>query len=302
MYWLLITLITPILFTVTNYIDKYLIEKYCKEQEVGALMIFSALVGILVAPFIFIFNTNVVHVSLLNAVLISVSGIVWAFAVLPYLYALKEDDVSIATPIFQTVPIFALILGLIFLGEKISLIQYIGMGIVISGGIFLSINLSSERLQFKKKVFWLMILSSFFCALNAFIFKFIAIQESFWTTAFWESVGLGVTSGLFILINSYRKQFFEIFKENAIFIFSINVINEILGIVAKLIANFATLLAPLALVYTVQDGSYPVFILIFGIILSFLFPKYIKEDLTKRNLFQRGLSIIVIIFGIYLLK
>lgn len=267
----------------------------------GALIIFSALVGVFVIPFILIFHPYALEVSFSNALWIILSGIVWTLAVLPYLYAIQADDVSVATPIFQTIPIFVLVFGLVFLGESIALSQYFGMAFVILGSIFLSLNLSESKFRFKGRVFWLMLLSSFLFALNALVFKFIALEESFWTTALWESVGLSIASVLFILIPSYRGQFVGIFRRNAGSVLLLNAVNEILGIAAKLVANFATLLVPLALVYTVQ-GTQPVLVLIFGAVLSALFPRFIKEDLTRKNLFQRMTAVLTVVIGAYLLQ
>jgi len=81
----------------------------------------------------------------------------------------------------------------------------------------------------------------------------------------------------------------------------INAINEILNIVAKMIFNFATLLAPLALVWTV-NGAQPLVVLIFGLILTLFWPKAFKEDISKANLAKKAIFIILIFVGGYLLN
>ncbi len=55
MNWILIASIAPILWAITNYIDKHLISKYLKGEGIGALMIFSSAIGIILIPII-LFN------------------------------------------------------------------------------------------------------------------------------------------------------------------------------------------------------------------------------------------------------
>lgn len=301
MNWFLIALIPPALWASTNYIDKYLIERFFKGGGAGALIIFSALIGIIVAPFILLLERNVLQINASDAVLIVINGIIWAIALLPYLYALQKDDVSMATPLFQTIPIFSLILGLLVLNETITVRQFAGMALVIGGGVALSLDLSRTKRRFKAKVFGLMMLASFLVAINALIFKFVALKESFLITAFWENVGLSIAAAFFLIYAPYRRQFLKVLHRNKMSVLGLNALNEVIGITAKLVTNFATLLAPLALVWTVNSFQ-PLYVLTFGVALTLFFPRFIKENIERTYLVQKVLSIAVIIIGSYFLN
>ncbi|MBU4142239.1 hypothetical protein KKE99_05225, partial [Patescibacteria group bacterium] len=80
-----------------------------------------------------------------------------------------------------------------------------------------------------------------------------------------------------------------------------NTTNEVLNIIAKIIMNFATLLAPLALVWVV-NGFQPFFVLFFGIIITLFFPRFSKENLLKKHLAQKVIAILIIFIGVYLLN
>jgi hypothetical protein len=147
-----------------------------------------------------------------------------------------------------------------------------------------------------------MFLASFLVALNGLIFKYVAIQENFWTTSFWEYIGFAVLSIIFLVfVKSYREQFLLVIKNNKRVVLGWNTINEVLNIIAKIVMNFATLLAPLALVWVV-NGFQPFFVLLFGIIITLFFPHFRKETLLKKHLAQKVIAILIMFAGIYLLN
>lgn len=298
----MIALVAPILWAATNHIDKYLINKYFRNGGVGSLIIFSSLIGIFVLPFILIIHPAVFSINPILALLIIANGSLYVLGLLPYLYALAEDEASIVVPLFQTIPVFSYVLAFFVLGERLASIQIVASLLIILGAITLSLDLNQKKIKFKKKVFWLMFLASFLIALNGLIFKYVAIQENFWTTSFWEYIGFAVLSIILLLfVRSYREQFLLVVKNNKRAVLGWNTTNEVLNIIAKIIMNFATLLAPLALVWVV-NGFQPFFVLFFGIIITLFFPRFSKENLLKKHLAQKVIAILIMFIGVYLLN
>ena len=300
MNWFLIALIAPFLWALSNHIDKYLLNKYFKDGGAGALVIFSALIGVPLLPIIYLLDNTVFSVTPLLASLVAINGSLFVIGLIPYMHALDEDETSIVTPLYQTIPIFGYVLAFFFLGETLTTIQIVASLLIISGAILLSLDLD-KKFKLKKKVFWLMMLSAFLIALNSFFFKFIAIKESFLLTSFWEYIGFPILSIiLLVFVKNYRAQFFNVLKVNTTGVLTINIFNEIINIVAKIIINFTTLLAPLALVWVV-NGIQPLFVLVMGIIITLFFPRLGKESLHKKHLIQKIISILIMIIGISLL-
>lgn len=302
MNWFFIALIAPVLWAITNHFDKYLLTKYFKGGSVGALMIFSALIGVFVLPVIYLIHPAIFSIKLIFAVLITLNGFLYVLSLLPYLYALAKDEASIVVPLYQLVPVFSYGLAYFALNERLSGLQILASVLIIVGAVALSIEFNGNKTKFKSQVFWLMVLASFLVALNGLIFKFVAIKEDFWTTSFWEYVGLALFAlFLLIFIKSYRRQFLKTLKENRSLVISINGVNEVVNIIAKIAMNFATLLAPLALVWVV-NGFQPLFVFIFGIILTLFLPQLGEERIEKKYLLQKILAIIVMFIGTYLLN
>lgn len=302
MNWFLIALLPPAFWSVTNYFDKYLLSKYFKGGGVGALMIFSSIIGVFLLPIIAFIRPEVLVFSVRN-ILIAINGSLYLLAILPYFYALQRDETSIAVPIFQLIPVFSYVLAYFVLGETLTGIQILGGLLVVAGAIWISLELSEEKkIRFKKEVFFLMLLSSLLFALNFLFFKYFSIRSDFWFTSFWEYVGFSTFSFLlWVFIKPYRLQFMKVMKENKLSALGLNGINEVVNLVAKVSFNVASLLTPLTLVWIV-NGLQPFFVFIYGLILTFLFPHVIQEQIHKRALFQKITAIIIMFVGTYLIN
>jgi len=298
MQWFFIALAAPAIWAIVNHVDKYIITKYFSGRGVGSLVIFTSVSGFIAAVFILIFNPAVLSFDFWSAVIIASSGALLVASFIPYLYALEKEEASIVSTLFQMIPVFGYFLALIFLKEVLSAKQIISSLFIIAGAIIISLDLS-VKINFKLKILALMILSSFMIAINGLIFKVIALKENFWGTAFWEYIGGALFGlGLFCFVRLYRRQFLATIAKSRFIVLGLNSISELLNIVAKLLANFASLLAPLALVWVV-NGFQPLIVFIYGIIITIFLPQLGKEALTKKIVFQKLIAIGIIFIGVY---
>ncbi len=227
------------------------------------------------------------------------NGILLIAAMIPYFYALAQEETSMVVPLYQTVPIFSFILGFFILGETISPVQISAGLLIIIGAVFISLDL--ENVKIKKRTLLLMLSSSFMVAVYVLVFKVVAVKENFWGSVFYEEIGV-MLAGLFLFafMKNYRNQFIIILKKNRVSVISINGFNELVNIGAKLLVNYASLLAPIALI-TVANGLQPFFVFLYGIVLTLLFPSFAKETLEKKYIAQKLSAIAVMLLGTYLL-
>jgi drug/metabolite transporter (DMT)-like permease len=297
MNWFFIALISPFLYAVANHTDKYLLSKYIDDKEVGSLIIFSALFGVFALPIIILINPAVLEISLPQVSILITIGILVVFSILFYLYALQEDEASFVVPLYQTIPIFGFILAYFILGETLTKTQICASLIILLGALILSFDITGKKIKFKKKVVFLMIGASFFYAISDVLFKFVAIDKGFWISTFWSLVGkilIGIV--FFIFISSYRRHFIKLLLNSKSKILGLNSVNETITIVADSTSQYASLLAPVALVLMVNSFQ-PLFVFLLGLILTWLFPKISHENLSKPIVIQKFLGIIVVILG-----
>lgn len=301
MNWFIIAILAPLFWAVSNFIDKFLISKYFK-SDTGTLVMYSSLIGLPIAILIAIFKPEVLSLNLITALLVIFNSFLFLLYLFPYFKALSKADASIVVPLFQMIPVFSYFMAFFLLGESLSLIQIIGSLIIILGSIGISLKIDGKRTRLKKDVLFLILLASFLVALNSLFFKFFAIDVSFWVVSFWQYLGFFIFGLiLFVFVKSYRKNFLSSFERNSVSIIRLNIVNEVFNISALIILSFATLLAPLTLVWVI-NGFQPIFAFSIGIVLSLIYPHLIKENLDKKVIIQKIFFILMILAGAYLLN
>jgi uncharacterized membrane protein len=303
MIWLFYSAAAAFLWAIVNHIDKHLIVKYCRGTEAGSLLIFSSLIGIPGAILIALFSTSVFEISSTNILLLIIAGMLYIFGLIPYMYALGEDETSNVAPLFLMAPIFSLILAWVILGEKMLINQIFGIFLILFGAGWLSVE-TEGKVGFRKKTFFLMALTSFSVALNALLFKYGSLDNvSFWTLVFWEYIGF-IISGIVLLVfyKPYREQFKLMIKENTVGVLGLNLTNETLTIFGNLAFHYATLLTFIAVVETVTEGFHPIFILVFGILLTKFFPNLGNEDISNKKLLQKLASMVTMLVGLSIIN
>lgn len=304
MSWIIPALLSPVFAAVVNHIDKQLLSRFFKGGGPGSLVIFSSFVGLPVIGLIWLMHPDVTSITFRDALLLIGTGVAYMLAVLPYFYAMAKDDADVVAPLFQMISAIGYIFGVLFLGEQLKSGSLVGGLLVFVGAIILSLETTNIRkLRIKKGVFFLMLLSSTLFAVNGTIFKLVAVDTaSFWISAFWDYVGVALFGvGVYLFIPSYRRQFQKVMRLNSQVVLSLNAINEICAVSAQLLLNYATLLAPLAMVYWVAEGFQPVFVFLFAMGLATLKAKERKKFFVQKTLLQKSIAIIVMLIGTYLL-
>lgn len=303
MNWFFLSLVAPVLWALVNHIDKYMLFRYFRDRGVESLLAFSCLSSVLVLPFVaFFYYDQIFHLPFFDYFILILLGFFSSIAFYFYLKAVDTEEVSIVVPLFQMLPVITYVLSYFVLGESLTIAQIFYSLIIITGALILSIEIDIDKsFIFKKRVILLVIASSFFYALNDVFFKKIALVEEFWVAVFWQYAGLFLFGiGLIVFSKRFRRAFKEMLQGLNVKFASINVLSEVLFMLGGLAISYAFLLAPIVLVLVI--GTYqPLFVFIFGILLTKLFPKYVLERVSKGHMFHRLISIGIIIIGSYLL-
>ena len=301
--WFFLALVAPILWSIINHIDKYILSKYQQGRGVGALFIFSALASVIVLPFLAIFfHSEILNVSKENLLGLLVVGFLSAAAFFYYLKAMDRDEASVVVPLFQFDPVFGYIISFFVLRELLNLNQILASVLILVGIILLSIEIDIDnKFRLKKKVLSLVAISSFLFALSGVLFKKLALDDSFWIAIFWQYTGLTIF-GLLILVfhKKFRQDFLAMFSTSSGKILTLNITSEILYITGALANNFALLLAPVALVFVVNSYQ-PLFVFIAGVLFTIFAPDFVTEKISRKHFTHKLISIIIILIGSYLL-
>jgi drug/metabolite transporter (DMT)-like permease len=302
MTWFLIALIGPILYALTNFIDKLLLEKYFKKGGVGTLVLISSLIAIFVLPIIYFIDNTVFSVGYIQILTLAVVGILNVIVIWCYLLALRDEEASIVVVFYQLVPVFGSVLGYFILGEVLSQIQLVAMAIIILGTTIISFEIDAEnKFKLRRQTVPLMLIAALSWAIESVLFKTVALDENLWRTLFWEHLMMTLVGLLiFMFIRSYRENFLSAIRENSRRILSLNILNEILYIIGNIVVAFAYLLAPIGLVLLTESFQ-PIFVFMLGIFLTIFFPKITTEKIHARHILQKIIAICITGIGTYLL-
>jgi drug/metabolite transporter (DMT)-like permease len=297
--WYFYALVGPAIWALLNHLDKYLLGRFFREDAAGpVLVVFTGLAGIIVASAILAFGPSVFTLAPWQACFVMGAGVLLVGSYVPYMIALQRGEASVVAPLYRLVPIFVFVLSYAALGESLRSKQIIGGCVTISGSILLIIDPGKDGRRIDLVTFCLMCAACLMNACTVVIFKYVALEASFWSSAFWEYIGSGICSATLICsVPSYRNALFALLcsRQGRVLV-PITVSGEALNLMANLAVGFAGLMAPLALV-SIVTGLHPLFVLGYGILFSCFLPAFGRERLTSHRILQKIVAVSVMCAG-----
>ncbi len=303
MSWLLIGLIPPILWAFANHIDKYLLSKAYHKSSVEVLMVYSTSFSIVVLPVTFYLARQEIFSNFNQIVVQLIGGVLITLSIYCYLIALNKDEASVVMPFALLVPVFSYIFSYFLLGEVLTLKQVISCLLIIGGSLILSLEFDEERkIKIKHGVLLFMVLTTVLQAAQETLFKFETINNSFVVSIFWMYSGILLT-GLFLIIvkPGLFTDFIRSVRLNGKIILGLNIGAETISAVAYMVRDYTTLLAPVAVVATL-NGYQPVFVFVLGIIFTIFLPKFVSERIKTVHLLHKGIAIGIMLAGTILIS
>lgn len=298
--WVLLGILGVLFGVGGTMFDKYLLERYFNRDDhsgPGALILFSALFVVLVVLFVIAYRYESIDFSLHTGAIGTLAGAINGLWILMYLHAMNRADVSKVVPLFQIVPIFGLIFGMIILGEYLTIAQILAATVIMSGATILMYSKDSGRLGLDFITMSLMIGSSCFVALSQVVFKLVAVDANYWTATFWLGIGFflfGIL--LFVFVGGYRRQFLSQLGMRRFSIIGANAVNELFDNAGELVFLAAVVLGPVALVQSLSAYE-PMLIFLIGLLFMRIWPGYFREDISTTALIQKFSGIAVISAG-----
>ena len=201
---------------------------------------------------------------------------------------------------FQLIPVFSYIISLIFFKENLTIPQMIGSIIIILSAMIISFDFKEKNNGKKTKAVIIMAVSSLLFAIYFILFDVAIRNSSYNSCIFWYQIAIIFIGLFFISIKSFRNTFLNAVKANGKKYFSLNILNEVISIIANSLVNWANLIIPIALA-NVLNGFQGAFVFILGVIGVKLLPKYFKEDLNKEIVLQKVSSIVLSVIGLIIM-
>ena len=296
MDWIGLGLASTLLLALVTVLDRRLLVKYFPVASsmsflVGFIQFGVAGITLAVAlPVMGIPESGPAWVALL-------SGVVWAVGLMSFFKGLQMEEVSRATPVAQSYPIFTSILAVIFLDEVMDPLQWVAVLVVVAGAGLVSFRrVPGVRGFINLKAFAILLFGSVMIG-TAFVVGKSALEElDVWTMSGFRSIGMGI--GLVTL--NYRSRTFEHVRD-AFQGFAgprmLIITEAILAPIALVILAGAIALGPVSLVSAVA-ATRPLFVLILASALSTRVWNVMGEPLDRGTVTLKAASTVMMVGGV----
>ncbi len=298
MLWLIVIILAYFLLAIVALGDKYLLAGSPNSKNYSFYVgILGGLVLVLI-PFVGFSIPDFYQV-----LFCFLAGAIFIFALLGMFEGLEKFEVSRIIPaIGGILPLFTFLLVYFFSGRKeiLGFWELLAFFFLLLGSVLITIE-SGKRISFGSLK--ISAVTAFLFALFFVLTKYVYIMLPFWTGFIWIRIGAFLTALFFIFTKEVRSGIFSgklIFtKKNKSFF----LLNQGIGTCAFILQNWAIALTGivyLSVINALQGVQY-VFLFIFTIFLSLKFPKILKEEISKKIIFQKMLAILLIGIGLALL-
>jgi len=295
--WLLLSLLGASAMAVTGIIDKLVLSKYVTDP----LAYLAALVAMQQAVIMIIpacFGWGYIYpYSLFALAAGGVQVVLWA----AYLLALQKEETSRVAAMVYVFPVFVFLGAYLLLGETLSLRHYAGGALLVASAFFVSYRPEqggtpaglSPALKYMA-VFWI------FTAVYALAAKLLLAFMSEWHLMLWSSLG-SMLAVLPILAKSSLRREALAYLQGGPRLLSAMLADELFDLLGRGAFIFAYTAGSVALVSSVS-ALQPFITLLYVAALGLAFPGILVEELDKRTLALKGLAIIMIVAGVYLVS
>jgi drug/metabolite transporter (DMT)-like permease len=173
MFWLISAIVATLARTGTHILNKRMLK------DVGPLTLTASttlFICTIYSPvfFLSVSQNPVISTNNLAYIVALVSGLLNSLAIILLMKALKFGDMSIAVPLRNLVPLFAMIWAVIFLGEMLGWLLVLSTMMIVIGALLLHID-SGFQLRLRRR-------GSLFAVSTAIIYSFAIVADKFATT------------------------------------------------------------------------------------------------------------------------
>ncbi|MCI0868240.1 MAG: DMT family transporter [Chloroflexi bacterium] len=311
MVWIVLSLISAASYGTVAVMDKRLLDRHMPSLSsyflwVGVATLIYGVIYLGISGF-------PEGVSATRIAVGALSGLCWGGAIAMMFWGFKLQEVSRASAVLFTFPVFVALFASIFLGESLAYGQWLAIGVVVFGALLMSLAEPTRTILMRVNRYWktegprqrsqirftlafpVLIGSSLLTAAGHLTGKY-ALQEL--------SVPMVTSMGFFgtalVLAMFWRPRAFREIKQvvrskEALLLLLLSEGILIPIAVTSMIA--ATKLGPISLVATVA-GTRPIFVFLYSTVLSMPRIRLLNESLDRRTMFVKIASVAMIITGI----
>ena len=284
------------LLAIASTVDKLLMTGRIPHPVVYAFFVsVLSIIALVLAPF-------GMQLLPLDGLLISLlSGLFLTGALLFFFTAVNDNDATRVVPfVGGMVPLFTVVLAYFFLGERFDARHFLAFLILVAATVFISVDIDHRsRLKGLRNL----IAASVFFAASYFLTKLAFTQFDFLSVFLWARVGSFLGGVALLIPAGYRRilvGYLKIRKPQPKQTPLLFLGGQLAGAGGVILVNYAIALGSVTFVNALQ-GLQQAFLLGITSIAHRINPNLLHEHFSRRAVFQKVTSIILIIIGLALL-
>jgi uncharacterized membrane protein len=215
-----------------------------------------------------------------------------------YSQALLVEDVSRVVTLFQLIPVFVVLLSVVFLNEVLGLQNYLGISLVVLAATLISYKKSYGKAFSRASKF--MVPFALIIAIYTIVNKALLGYLDFWSLFFWDISGTFLGAMSLLSFSKNRKCLKETVASVGRRVFLVTFVGEgmyVTGTLCSLVA-LSLVEAPLASAFF---GLQPFYVFFYILLLSLFLPKILKEDINKTTITLKIVAIAMMFIGTWLI-
>lgn len=288
-----------IFFSAAGVLDKFLLSSYACDSK-AYIVCQVAVQQIFTVPILILMDVDFVYPGSVIAMALG------AMQILPsvfYLRAVQVEEASRVAALEYFYPVFVFLGAFFFLGESLALRHWIGGLLLIIGVLLISCKFNRTGCSGTPMIspairpfisYWIAM------AIYCIVLKCLLATMNEWQLYTWSSFG-NLMAALPMLANSaVRKEVLGFLGSGTSAIGGL-ISEETFMFLGLIFSIFAYALGSVALVTSI-GALQPILTLILVVVIGLFLPGSIKEELDRNSLFQKSLSFIIVIIGIYFIS
>lgn len=296
MLWLIPAIVGYFFKAASDAISKILLEDKQSIPDPIGLTFYTVIAGILVfalAPFGFHIPTISVFWLTFITGLVSTTGFFFLYG------ALARGEASrVITAIGAIAPVITFILARLFIGERFSSQEIIGLILVLIGVFIVGRGRSRDG---NSDFFRWVVLAAVFFAFFTILVKAVFLRESFINGLIWIRFGALIGGMTFLFYKPWRKIIMSTGKmskptANISFLFA-----QVFSATSGILISFAILIGPVTLIVGLSGLEY-IFLFLVLTFVSYQWPHILKEDISYIAIVKKLFGIGVVVAGILLMS
>jgi len=294
MNWILLSLLAPLFWASSNFVDKYILGKYTR--GIFDFLFFSTITSLFLFLILFIF-VGMPELTMYSWIPI-LTGVILIYSYGFYGKALEQGDTSALVILFKFIPVLTVVLAFIFLGQTLSSNELLGFVVVLAGATIVSFEKS--RGIFIKGFGMIFIAILMWSVMTLFI-DYGLTKMSFWDYFLLDTLGSTLAGLTLFIIPAMRRQIIDGLKTATIGKYVWFSGNNLLDFFGQMSIKKALAIAPSAGLVTVVMQAQSFYAIVIGILLTLIIPGVIKEDISASVLIKKFIGALIMFSGVYIL-